>query len=160
MNKDPEQPASGTGEYKEDIVIPVIEEEVIADAVAVKTGSVRVDKHVETRTRTFEAPLLHEEVEIRRVPVNRVVSQVPEMRKKGDTVIVPVVEEELVVTKRLVLKEEIHMIRHRKKERVVKEVQFDRERAEVHRLDASGKIVDTTAKPAARPQQRRRGLLE
>ena len=46
----------------------------------------------------------------------------------------PVVEEELVVTKRLVLKEEIHLIKKRTKDRVVKEVELGRERATVRRV--------------------------
>jgi hypothetical protein len=50
---------------------------------------------------------------------------------------VPVVEEELVVTKRLVLKEEIHVIKRRTKDRVVKEVELGRERATVRRLRAT-----------------------
>jgi stress response protein YsnF len=59
----------------DEVVIPVIEEEVVADARPVKTGAVRVDKHVETRIRRIDTPLLHEEVEGRHVPVNRVVTQ-------------------------------------------------------------------------------------
>jgi uncharacterized protein (TIGR02271 family) len=134
-------------EESEELVLPVIEEEIAAGVKAVKTGSVRVDKHVEKRLRKVEGPLLHEDVEVRRVPVNRVVTEPPAVRRKGDTVIVPVVEEELVVTKRLVLKEEIHLIKRRTKDRFVKEVEVNRERAEVHRLDADGRIV---ARPAGR----------
>jgi len=85
----------------EELVVPVIEEEIAAGVKAVRTGAVRVDKHVEKRLRKVEGPLLHEDVEVRRVPVGRVVSEPPAVRRKGDTVIVPVVEEELVVTKRL-----------------------------------------------------------
>src|SRR3954470_22218552 len=91
---------------EEQVVIPVIEEDVVAGARPVKTGSVRVDKHVEKRIRRVEAPLLHEDVEVRHVPINKVVSEAPSVRRHGDTIIVPVVEEELVITKRLVLKEE------------------------------------------------------
>ena len=69
--------------------MPVIEEEVAAGVKAVKTGAVRVDKHVEKRIRKVEGPLLHEDVEVRRVPVNRVVTEAPPVRRKGDTVIVP-----------------------------------------------------------------------
>lgn len=127
----------------EEVVIPVVEEELDAEARPVPTGGVRVDKHVEQRIRKIEAALVHEEVEVRRVPVNRVVTEVPAVRKKGDTIIVPVVEEELVVTKRLVLREEVHLIKHRAKERFVKEVALDRERAEVSRLDAQGRVVTT-----------------
>jgi uncharacterized protein (TIGR02271 family) len=138
---------------EQELVVPVIEEEVVAGAQPVKTGSVRVEKHVEKRTRRIETPLLHEDVEVRRVPVHRIVSEAPAIRKKGDTVIVPVVEEELVVTKRLVLKEEIHLIKRRGRDRFVKEVELNRERAEVRRLDADGRVVDP-------PPVRRRSVLD
>jgi hypothetical protein len=45
--------------------------------------------------------------------MNQVIDQVPAIRKKGEAVIVPVVEEESVVTKRFVLKEETHLMRRR-----------------------------------------------
>jgi uncharacterized protein (TIGR02271 family) len=149
------QPESG------EVVVPVIEEELVAGAHPVKTGSVRVDKHVEKRIRRVEAPLLHEDVDIRHVPINRVVNEAPAIRKKGDTVIVPVVEEELIVTKRLVLKEEIHLIKRRTKDRFVKDVELDRERAEVRRLDADGRIVDTPRnRPAPARAARSRSVLD
>jgi uncharacterized protein (TIGR02271 family) len=149
---EPEQPAG-------DVVIPVIEEELVAGAVPVKTGSVRVDKHVERRIRTVETPLLHEEVEVRRIPMNRVVTEPPGVRKDGDVTIIPVVEEQLVITKQLVLKEEIHLITRRTRDRSVQEVTLERERAEVHRLDASGRVIDAPAKPA-QTGSRERGLLD
>jgi stress response protein YsnF len=84
----------------------------------------------------------------------------PPVRKKGGTVIVPVVEEELIVTKRLVLKEEIHLIKHSTKDRLVKEVELERERAEVRRLDAHGRVVDShNERRSATPRPRRRGIL-
>jgi len=153
MNKDPEDLQTDV-ETEEKLVIPLVEEEVVAGAVPVKTGSVRVDKHVEKRIRTIETPLLHEDVEVKRVPVNRPVKEMPAVRKNGDTVIVPVVEEELVITKRLVLKEEIHLIKRRTRDRFVKEVELDRERAQIHRLDANGRAINKPARPA------RRGLLD
>jgi uncharacterized protein (TIGR02271 family) len=125
-----------------DFVLPVIEEELETGTRTVKTGEVRVDKHVEKRVRRVSAPLLHEDVEIRRVPVNREVTEVPKARRRGDTIIVPVVEEEMVVTKRLVLKEEIHLVKRRTRDRVVKDVELEREHAEVRRLDANGRVVD------------------
>jgi uncharacterized protein (TIGR02271 family) len=145
MNIDDRDPAPAPEEARdetEDVVIPVIEEEIAAGVKAVKTGAVRVDKHVEKRIRKLDTPLLHEDVEVRRVPVNRVVTEMPKPRRKGDTVIVPVVEEELVISKRLVLKEEIHMVKRRTKDRFVKEVELNRERAVVHRLDAEGRVLE------------------
>jgi uncharacterized protein (TIGR02271 family) len=149
MDNQPESPP-------EDVVIPVVEEELDAKAVPVKTGAVRVNKHVEKRIRTIEAALMHEDVEVRHIPMNRPVKEAPGVRKSGDTLIIPVLEEEIVVTKRLILKEEIHLVKRRRKDRFVKEVELDRERAEVQRLDSSGRVVD------ARPQRppRRKGLLD
>ena len=128
-------------EERDEVVVPVIEEEVATGVRAVKTGSVRVDKKVEKRVRRVSAPMLHEDVEVRRVPINRVVEVAPRARRQGDTVIVPVVEEELVVTKRLVLKEEIHLVKRRTRDRVVKEVELGRERARVRRLDSDGRVI-------------------
>jgi len=119
---------------RDEVVVPVIEEELATGTRQVTTGAVRVEKRVEKRVRRVTAPALREEVEVRRVPVNRVVDEAPKSRRQGNTVIVPVVEEELVVTKRLVLKEEIHLIKRRTKERVVKEVELGRERASVKRV--------------------------
>jgi uncharacterized protein (TIGR02271 family) len=121
---------------RDEVVVPVIEEEIATATRAVTTGSVRVDKRVEKRVRRISAPLIHEDVEVRRVPINRVVEEAPKARRRGDTVIVPVVEEEVVITKRLVLKEEIHLVKRRKKERVTKEVEVGRERVRVRRLGA------------------------
>jgi uncharacterized protein (TIGR02271 family) len=130
---------------QDEVVIPVVEEELAAGTRAVKTGAVRVDKKVERRVRRISAPLIHEDVEVRRVPVNRVVDEAPKARRKGNTVIVPVVEEEIVVTKRLVLKEEIHLVKRRTKDRVVQEVELGRERAQVRRLGADGQPLRTGA---------------
>jgi len=121
MNNDDREQALPQENELEEVVIPVIEEEVVAGARPVKTGAVRVDKHVERRIRRIDTPLLHEEVDVRHVAINRVVAEMPAVRRKGDTVIVPVVEEELVVTKRLILKEEIHLVKKRTKDRFIKD---------------------------------------
>lgn len=63
----------------------------------------------ETATDTLFA----EEADVRRVPVNRIVSEAPQTRQEGEVTIVPIVEEVLVVEKRLLLKEEIHIVRKR-----------------------------------------------
>jgi uncharacterized protein (TIGR02271 family) len=126
----------------EDIVVPVIEEEAeVAGVRPVRTGTVRVSKTVEKEVRKVDATLMRETVDVQHVPVNRVVNESPPIRREGDTVIVPVVEEELVITKRLVLKEEIHLIRRRTKERALSEVELNKERADVQRTDAEGRIV-------------------
>lgn len=126
----------------DDVVVPVIEEEAVAGTRRVKTGSVRVEKHVEKKIRRIAAPLLRDHVEVRRVAVNRVIPEMPAVRNQDGITVIPVVEEELVITKRLVLKEEIHLIKRTTRERTVKEIEVHKEKAEVRRLDAEGRVVD------------------
>ena len=60
----------------------------------------------------MDEPLLREEVAIRHVPINKVwEGPPPAPRYEGETYILPLLEEVLVVEKRLVLKEELHISR-------------------------------------------------
>jgi uncharacterized protein (TIGR02271 family) len=133
--RDVEQPA----------VVPVIKEEVVPGRRKVRTGAVRVHKRVERRTEHVEMPLMRETVDVRRVAVNRPVDHVPQIRHEGDITIVPVVEEEVVVTKRLMLKEEIHLVRRRTQITGSQDVPVAMEHAEVERVDAEGRLVDDRA---------------
>ncbi len=58
-------------------------------------------------------PLFREDCEVERVQVNRMLDQPAEMRQDGDTLIIPLMEEVLVVEKRLMLREELHIKRRR-----------------------------------------------
>jgi stress response protein YsnF len=61
--------------------------------------------------------LAHERVEIETVPVNLQIDLVPQVHQEGDITMVPVVEERLVVRRRLMLKEEVRIRRVRSTER-------------------------------------------
>ncbi|HYH17206.1 MAG TPA: DUF2382 domain-containing protein [Azospirillum sp.] len=89
--------------------LPLHEEVLSVGKRTVEGDRVRITTRVLEREQTAEQDLDSEEVEVVRVPVGRPVDAVPETRQEGDVLIVPVVEEELVVTKRLVLKEELHI---------------------------------------------------
>jgi uncharacterized protein (TIGR02271 family) len=93
----------------EPLVVPVVEEELFLDKRTVETGVVRVRKVVHEREELVDEPLLGEEIRVERVPVNRVLDRPVDIRQEGDTTIIPVYEEVLVVEKRLILKEEIHI---------------------------------------------------
>jgi uncharacterized protein (TIGR02271 family) len=73
----------------------------------------RVRVATETRTRDVlvDEPLTHEKVVVEHVSVGRYVDAVPDIRQEGDLMILPVVEEEIVVTRRLFLREEVHVRR-------------------------------------------------
>lgn len=121
--------------------IPLVEEEVQIGKRVVSRGKVRIRTVTETSHEMARATLRGEEVDVQRVPVDRVVDAVPEIRNEGDLVIVPVVEEVLVVEKRLVLKEELHIRRRATVEEVEQAVELRRQRAVVERVEGEGEDV-------------------
>jgi len=122
-------------------VVPVIEEELVTGTRPVKTGSVRVRKNVERVRKIIDMPVVQDVVKVSRIPVNRRVAGMPAIREEGDTLIIPVVEEELVVKRRLVLREEIHIVRRRVDDHVTKTVTLGREHATIERLDIEGNVI-------------------
>jgi uncharacterized protein (TIGR02271 family) len=120
------------------LVVPVMEEVVDVHTRPVETGRVRLHKTVREREEVVDPPLLHDEVLIERVPVNRIVEEASPVRSEGDTLIIPVFEEVVVVEKRLLLKEEIHLTRRRVETHAPQRVTLRREEAIVERVDRSG----------------------
>ena len=92
-------------------VVPVLAEELEVQKRRVETGKVRLTKVVHEREVQVDEPLWREEVEVTRVPMQRVVDGPVPVREEHGTTILSVVEEVLVVEKRWMLREEIH-IRH------------------------------------------------
>ena len=91
--------------------IPLAREELKVGKREVETGRVRIHKVVREHEELIDTPLMHEEIDVQRVPVNRELDAPAQPRQEGDVLIVPVVEERLVVQKRLVLVEELHVRR-------------------------------------------------
>lgn len=89
--------------------VPITEEQLRVEKRLVEKGRVRISTKINEHTTTLNESLLREDVSIERVVVDREVDDVPEIRKEGETLIIPVVEERLVLVKRLVLKEELHV---------------------------------------------------
>jgi len=125
-----------------DLVLPLVEEEARIEKRLVSTGKVRIRTHVETVEENVQGDLETEEVEVTRVPVDRVVTEAPQVRTEGEVTIVPVLEEVLFVEKRLVLKEELHIRRHVTTETVDVPVTLRRERASVEREGGDGNITE------------------
>ena len=94
----------------EEVVLPLIEETARIDKRAVETGRVRVSTHTETIDQVLRETLRSDMVGVTRVPLNRTLAEgeaVPQIRTENGVTIIPVLEEILVVEKRLVLKEEV-----------------------------------------------------
>ncbi|WP_437284593.1 DUF2382 domain-containing protein [Sorangium sp. So ce406] len=100
-------------ELTDELVVPVVAQELEVTKRTVESGRVRITKEVRERVEEVEEPLARERVFVERVAIDRVVTEPPATRQEGDTLIVPVVEEVLVVEKRLVLKEELRITRVR-----------------------------------------------
>lgn len=96
-------------EATEEVVLPVAEEVVSFRTEERETGKVRVKKTVREEEQVVGVPLTSTEVEVQRVAVDRMVDELVSERREGDTLILPVYEEVLVVEKKLRLKEEIHI---------------------------------------------------
>ena len=129
----------------QDYVVPVVSEELHADAVPVSTGSVRVVKRVEGHEEVLEQELRHGRVEVKRVKTNRVVDGPQAAQRNGKTLIIPVVSEVLRVKKEWVVTEEIHVTQIDETERVQERVQVNREIAEIERVDEAGNVARQTA---------------
>ena len=116
-------------------VLPVMEEQLDIRKVAVETGAVRVRKIVHEESRTVDMSLMQEEVSITRVPVNKVVEDKFHSRQEGDTLVVPIFKE--VITRHLVLVEEVRITTRRNPETSTQQVSLKREEAVVERYDAA-----------------------
>jgi uncharacterized protein (TIGR02271 family) len=99
-------------------VLPLHAEEV-AVSKRIRTTLVRAARTTRTRDAVVELDLHHDRVVVERVAIGRLVDAVPPVRQEGDVTIMSVVEEIVVVERRLVLKEEVHMRRVRTTERHV-----------------------------------------
>jgi uncharacterized protein (TIGR02271 family) len=126
-----------------DVGVPVISEELHADAVPVQTGGVRITKHVEGHDEVLEQELRKGRVDVKRVKMDRVVDGPQPVQRVGNTLVVPVVSEVLHVEKRWVVTEEIHLTQVEERDTVQQTVTVNREEAEVERLDETGQVVST-----------------
>jgi len=126
---------SGTRMAEPDKKLSLIEEQLVIAKRAVSDGRVRVSTKTEFVTEAAEARLDSENVEVTRVAIGREVSEAPGVRTDGDVTIVPVMEEVLVVEKRLMLVEEIHIRRVATTEDVSIPVELRKQRASIERDD-------------------------
>ena len=126
-----------------DEVLALVAEEAHVSKRTVVTDRVDVRTVTETVDAPVSASVESQPVEVTRVPVGREVQAAPAVRTEGDTTVIPVLEEIIVVEKRLVLKEEIRIRRVSRSDEVETTVPLRRQRAVVERRDAGSKSSDT-----------------
>ncbi|ANY84786.1 hypothetical protein BB934_38845 (plasmid) [Microvirga ossetica] len=134
-------PRSGAHTTSEEVV-PLAEEIATIAKRQVVTGRVRVQTITDTVEELAHAEVQRESVEVTRVPIDKVVETAPAIRTDGDVTILPIVEEVLVVEKRLVLKEELHIWRRIATESVEVPVTLRKQRAIVEREAPDDPVPD------------------
>ena len=120
------------------LVVPIVEEQLIVGKRTVATGTVRLEKTVQEYQQALDEPLAVRTFDIERVVLNRVIDAVPEVRQEGDTTIYPLIEERLILTKELILKEELHVTKRDTERRDTQVVTLLREHMTVERSTAEG----------------------
>jgi stress response protein YsnF len=119
--------------------LELVEEQVVISRRTVPGQTVRVSTTSRSRAHVIDEPIIRETVEVERVAIGRIVTATPDIRQEGDVTILPVMEEVLVLERRLVLKEEVRIKRirtigaHREtvqpREQVATVMRFDPEQA-------------------------------
>jgi uncharacterized protein (TIGR02271 family) len=123
---------------KDELVIPVIEEEASVRVERTPLGKVRIRKTVHTHDEQVPGPLYDERVHVERRVVNREVESPPAVRHDGDTMIIPVVEE--VIVKRYLLKEEILVTKERIARQGPQTITLRSEAVDVERVKSDGTV--------------------
>jgi uncharacterized protein (TIGR02271 family) len=142
---DPSTPLLPPDAVRAATVIPVIAETARIEKEVVETGRVVIRKTVHHDTQTVDVPTQTEQVHVERVAVNQVVDTPPEVRYEADTMIIPVLREEVVVTTRIILVEELHVRKQTLTTNNPQEVSLRREEVHYERLDSLP--ADTPAAP-------------
>ena len=89
-------------------VIPVVHEKVSIKKRVIDRDRIRITKHVKQEEQSIAVPLDHEEIDIQTKHINQYVEDIPEaVRYEGDTMILSILKEEVVV--RTLLEKEIHI---------------------------------------------------
>lgn len=122
--------------------IELAEEQLRVSKREVERGRVVIRTRVEEWDEIAEATLRQEDVIVERVPIGRSIEMAPQVREEDGVLIVPVLEERLVVTTELVLKEEIRITKKSRTELVREPVRLRSEQVEIERLE--GRAVNNS----------------
>jgi uncharacterized protein (TIGR02271 family) len=145
LDKEATEPVAhkDTSGVEETFVLPVIAEKLDVQKRRVETGGVRIKKIIHEREEIVDEPLLREEVHVKRVPINKVVDGPIPVRHVGNTMIISLLEEVLVVEKRLMLKEELHVTKDKVETYRPQRVTLRTEEASIERVGDTDQQSDS-----------------
>jgi uncharacterized protein (TIGR02271 family) len=145
---------SGTSDLEDEDELRVqrSEEELRAGTLEREAGALRVRKRVRTDREQIRVPKRHEEVSVERVPVEG--REASEAEIGEAEVSVPLTEEEVVVEKRPVVKEEFRVRKDVVEEEEVVEEDVRREEVDVEDATTRGRSRDTDLDEESRRRDR------
>ena len=123
-----------TGREDDEVTVQRVEEELLVGRREREAGSMRIRKRVRTETEHLEVPKKRVEVTVERVPVDEStasetgITATPQIEE--EEIVVPIVEEEILIEKRPVVKEEIRI-----RKRVVEEVEVIEEDVRIEEVE-------------------------
>jgi len=123
----------------DEIKVPVIEERLDVHKQVREVGKVEIRKSVREEKVVINEVLTRDDVAVERVPVNQYITEPASIRYENDTMIVPVLEEVLVVEKRLLLREELRVTRRQLSEHRPETVTLRHEDVSVERTELGKK---------------------
>jgi hypothetical protein len=98
-------------------IIPILEEHVVIGTERATTGTVRVRTVTHEEEHAIDEPVRITDVEVKRVPVDLWTDEPVADRIEGDTRIISVYREEIIVQRRMHVVEEVHVSLRRREER-------------------------------------------
>ena len=134
--------------------LKLVAEEAEVSKCRLVTGRIDVRTVTDTVDETVKATVEGQSVDVTRVPVDRIIDAAPATRSEGELTIIPVVEEVLVIEKRLLLKEEVHIRRTTRSEDIETTVPLRRQRAIIDRHGTTPNAPEPNASvPASKDTQ-------
>lgn len=124
----------------EEQTIELREEELLVHKELLDVGEAVIRTVTEEVPGRMEVDAYREELQVEHVPVGQVVTERQEPWEEDDTLVVPVYEEQLVVVKRLVLREQLRIRRVGVTERQLFEDTLRRDRLVVEDPDGTGMV--------------------
>lgn len=134
-----------------EIVVPLHTEDVSVTRRKIERD-VRVHIQTVSHEHLIDETLTHETVEVERVAIGRPVDAAPPVREEGDTTVISIVEEVVVIERRLVLKEEIRLRRVRTAEQHRETVTLRQQEVVIERAEPGAGKSRLELAPIPKPQ--------
>jgi uncharacterized protein (TIGR02271 family) len=125
-------------------VLPIVEEELQVGKRRIESERIQVRMLTDLSEELVRQELAGEHLEVERVPIDLLIepgADLPRIRTEGSVTIFPVLEEVVVVEKRLRLKEEVRITKRATTETTETPITVRKQRAIVERLNSEGGLI-------------------